>query len=143
MRVIITARHMNLTTPLREHAEEKLGRSLMRVFDKPAAKIEIELVDLGEMKDNQSKECRVSVFMPRGRSINITEIDDDMYKAIDLARDRLIEQVKRERGRQRHASRNRKDAARERLETAIHSLTAEPEDWEAELREYEQSTSVA
>ena len=77
----------------------------MRVFDKPAAKIEIELVDLGEMKDKQSKERRVSVFMPRGRSINITEIDDDMYKAIDLARDRLIEQVKRERGRQRHASR--------------------------------------
>ena len=66
MRVIITARHMNLTTPLREHAEEKLGRSLMKVFDKPAAKIEIELVDLGEMKDKQSKECRVSVFMPRG-----------------------------------------------------------------------------
>ena len=139
MRVIVKGRHMDLTPSLKAHAEEKLGQSLMRIFDRPAAKIEIELSDLGHVTGRNSNECRVSVFIPHGRAINITEIDDNMYKAIDLARDRLIEQVKREQGRKRHVSRTRKEAAKLRDQTARELMTSDHEQWEDEVAEYEHS----
>jgi ribosomal subunit interface protein len=139
MRVIVKGRHFNLTPAVKEHAEEKLGKTLMKIFDRPAAKIEIDLGFLGENKGEKTHECHVSVFMPHGRPINIREVDDNIYKAIDLARDRLIEQVKREQGRKRHTSRIRKEAAQMRDDTAKSQLTVKPEAWEEEVAEYEHS----
>ena len=140
MKVIVKARHMNLTQSLKGHAEDKLGKALMRVFDRPAAKIEIELSDLGQTKDKSNKECRVTVFMPKGKTIVIVEAADDMYKAVDLAHDRLLLSVKRERERKRDASRDRKSAAEERDRLARGALTGGEEPWEAEVRMYEAST---
>ena len=141
MRVIVKARHFNLTKSLRLHAEEKLGDSLMRIFDRPSAKIEIELSSIGEIKDGENKECRVQVFMPHGKAINITEIDDDMYKAIDLAHDRLLTQVKRQQSKRRNTAKFRKEAQRRRNQTARGVLTSSPEQWELELAEFNSSTS--
>lgn len=139
MQVIVKARHMNLTAALKAHAEAKLGEPVMRIFDRPAAKLEVELSQLGD-KDGETMECRVTVFMPKGRTITITEVCDNMYKAIDLAHDRLLEQVKRERGRKTDTKRRRREALREREQTAKESLTAGTEPWEQEVAEYEQST---
>ena len=136
MRVILKARHINLTNSLRNHAQEKLGNSLMRIFDRPAAKIEIELTSLGKFKNGEHQECRVQVFMPKGKAINITEIDDDMHKAIDLAHDRLLNQVKRQRGKRNGNSKARKEAKKERDALAWRELTSSPERWEIELAEY-------
>jgi len=136
MRVIVKSRHINLTNSLRLHAQEKLGNSLMRIFDKPAAKIEIELTSLGQFKNGENQECRVQVFMPHGKAINITEIDDDMFKAIDLAHDRLLTQVKRQQDKKSNNSRARKSAERQRNKLAWRELTSKPEIWELELREY-------
>jgi putative sigma-54 modulation protein len=140
MRVIVKARHMNLTPSLREHAEEKLGKALMRIFDRPAAQIEIELNDIGNVRDGANKECRVTVFMPRGKTINIVEIDDDMYKAIDLAHDRVLQQVKRQRERRRNMTQQRKSAERSRARTARDSLTVAMEPWEREVEEFERAS---
>ena len=136
MRVIVKARHFNLTKSLRLHAQEKLGDSLARILDRPSAKIEIELSSIGEIKNGENKECRVQVFMPHGKAINITEIDDDMHKAIDLAHDRLLNQVKRERSKKNNNSRARKSAERHRNTMAWRELTSKPERWEIELEEY-------
>ena len=140
MRVIVKARHFNLTKSLRLHAQEKLGDSLKRIFDRPSAKIEIELSSIGQFSDGENKECRVQVFMPHGKAINITEIDDDMYKAIDLAHDRLLNQVKRQQSKRRNTARSRKEAQRMRNQTARGVLTSQPEEWEIELEEYNNST---
>ena len=136
MQVIVKARHMNLTDSLRAHASEKLGNSVIRVFDRPAAKIEIELSELA-VKDGADKECRVTVFVPRGKAITITEIGDDMYTAIDLAHDRLLMTVKRERDRRGNIHQRRRAAERERLQIMREELTAGSEPWELELAEYE------
>ena len=136
MRVIVKARHMNLTKSLKMHAQEKLGESLMKIFDRPAAKIEIELSSLGKYKNGEHQECRIQVFMPHGKAINITEIDDNMFKAIDLAHDRLLTQVKRQQSKRRKIAQNRKAAQRMRNNTARGSLTVGPELWELELQEY-------
>ena len=139
MKVIVKARHMSLTPALREHAEEKLGNHMMRIFDSPAATVEIELSDLGKAKDGKDKECRITVTMPKANTIVISEIENDMYKAIDLAQDRLLHQVKRERGRRNDTSKRQKSAQKHRLETARASLTVPREQWEKEVMEYERS----
>ena len=138
MKVIVKARHMDLTDAMRVHAEEKLGQALMRIFDRPAAKIEIELSDLGHVRAG-SKECRVVVHMPGGKSITISELDDDLYSAINLAHDRLLEQVKRAQGKRRHNHRNRLSHQEERRRTARNSMTSNHELWEMELQEFEHS----
>ena len=136
MKVIVKARHMNLTRSLRAHADEKLGAAVARIFDRPAVKIEIELSDLGHVVGG-TKECRVTVHMPHGKPIVISEIHEDLYSAINLAHDRLLETVKRERGRRRRSSRNRKEIERRKADTARANLTTAPEAWESEVQEYE------
>lgn len=134
MQVIVKGRHIELTPAIKAHAEDKLGKAIMRVFDRPAAKVEIELSDLGNMRDGLNKECRVTVFMPKGKAINISEVSDDMYKAIDLAHDRLLLQVKRARSKKVATTRDRKGAAEARAQTARDTLTSNPESWEEDLQ---------
>lgn len=142
MRVIVKARHFELTPALKAHAEDKLGKALTRIFDRPAAQIEIELSDIGNVRDGANKECRVTVFVPKGKTINIVEIDDNMYKAIDLAHDRILQQVKRERGKRRNTTSMRKNAVKERNQTARESLTVKPEAWEEEVAEFEEEQAT-
>ncbi|MEM6533435.1 MAG: ribosome-associated translation inhibitor RaiA [Myxococcota bacterium] len=143
MQVIVKARHTSLTPALRAHAEEKLGDAVMRIFDRPAAKIEIELSEI-VAKNGEDKECRVTVFMPKGRTVCITEIDDDMYKAIDLAQDRLLQQIKRARGRTKGTTRARKAARSERMKTMRENLSVADEGaaWKNEVEEYERSAAT-
>jgi len=137
MRVIVKGRHMNLSASLKAHAEEKLGKAITRIFDGPAGTVEIELNDVGNVRDGKDKECRITVQMPHGKSINITEVDDDMYKAIDLAHDRLLNEVKRERDKRLDKSPSRKAAEKQRNATARDALTVAPEQWEREVAEFE------
>ncbi len=137
MRVIIKARHMDLTPALHEHAEQKLGKALMRIIDKPAVRTEIELNTIGNVRDGKDKECRVTVIIPKAKPINIVEVAEDMYKAIDLAHDRLLEQVKREQARRVNPSARRKAAERGRAATAREVLTTSPEPWEEEVQQFE------
>ena len=141
MRVIVKARHMDLTPALREHAEDKLGKALMRIIDKPSVRVEIELNTMGNVRDGKDKECRVTVMVPRGKVINIVEVEEDMYKAIDLAHDRLLEQVKRERDRKQNPSSRRKAAKRVRAATARSNLTSGAEPWEMEVQQFEAASS--
>jgi len=143
MKVIVKARHMTLTPALKGHAEDKLGKAIMRIFDRPALKLEIELGELGHTKDGLNKECRVTISMPKGKTINISEVSDDMYKAIDLTHDRMLTQVKRQRDKKRVTGRSRKVAEKDRETTARKSLTSEREDWEQEVQEFESSTAGA
>lgn len=143
MKVILKGRHMALTPALRAHAEAKLSAAVARVFDRPAARIEIDLCDLGHTQNGADKECRISVFMPRGPTLIICETDDNMYKAIDLAHDRLIVQLVRARGKKNCVTRVRKMAVRRRDNVASQTLSAGTEPWELEVQEYEQATAHA
>ncbi len=102
MHVIVKARHMNLTQALRSYAEEKLGASLRKIADSDAMHLLVELDDLGQLHRHESnKACRIHVYMPRHRPLILNEVDSNMYKAIDLAHDRILTLVKRELERSR------------------------------------------
>ena len=143
MKVIVKGRHVNLTPSLKAHAEDKLGKAFMRIFDRPAVQLEIELGERAQTKDGVNKECRVTAFMPKGKTINIHEVADDMYKAIDLAHDRLMEQVKRQRSKKRDTTRDKKSAEAARAKEARDGMTTSPEKWEEEVEEFESSTAEA
>ena len=141
MQVIVKARHMNLTPALRAYAEKKLGASVMRIFDKPAAKLEIELGALAHSQDGNVHECRITAFLPKAKTIHIVESADDMYKAIDNAHDRLLEDVKRQRGKVKRVARHRKDLSRKRMAKADSDGRDKPL-WEREVFQYERSMSA-
>lgn len=143
MQVNVSARHMSLTPALYAHAEEKLGQALMHIFDRPNTRVKIELGALGHTHKREDKTCRVVVSMPKGKVVVISETDDDMYKAINLAHDRVLERVKRERGRVVRPTRTRKLARAARASIARQTLSTQPETWEQELRQYERSTARA
>ncbi|MCK5689169.1 ribosome-associated translation inhibitor RaiA [Myxococcota bacterium] len=143
MKVIVKSRHVDLTPSLKAHAEHKLSDAVARIFDKPAAKIEIELSKSGNTKTGEDQECKVTVFMPKNKTINISEVSDDMYKAIDLAQDRLLHQIKRQQEKKIDSQRDRKGAQRDRNETAHSQLGAEDEPWEKEVEEFEAEKSNA
>lgn len=136
MRVIVKGRHMSLTPALKSHAEDKLSKAIMRIFDRPATQVEIELNEIGNVRDGKDKECRVTVRIPGGKTINITEIDDDMYKAIDLAHDRIITQVKRESEKRQRRSKSRKAAEERRATIARKTLTSYSEPRHGGARHY-------
>ena len=139
MQLIVKARHMDLTEALKEHAEKKIGDAISRLVDRPALKLEIELIDLGATKDNNNKECHVTVSLPRIKTIVISEVDDNMYKAIDLCHDRLIHQIKRELGKKQDTADARRGKQKAREMAAEASMTSAPEKWEREVEQFENS----
>lgn len=135
MKVIVKARHMKMTDALHSYVEKKLIEPLRHVNDSPDTKVEVELCDEGS-----HKECRVHVHIAGVEPVNIHESSTDMYTAIDTAEARTLVQVKRHRDRMRHGHHRAKQAANERHATARAGMTTEPEVWESEVREFEQSS---
>lgn len=101
MQLIVKGRHMQLSESLKQYVDEKIGKHVERVLNHPAIKVEVELADLLGNKGGTDKECRITLAVPKGKAICITEVADDMYKAIDSAKDRLARQLKREREKRR------------------------------------------
>ncbi len=99
MKTIIRAQGMDLTPALKQHAEQKLEQAIAKLVAGEAVRLTVELRLSSNARDNVDKECHVTCSMPSMKPVNITEVSDDMYKAIDLAEDRLVRQVKRLRGR--------------------------------------------
>ncbi len=95
MKVNVRGVHLTLTDALKRHVEEHLVGPIERIYDSEAAEIEIHLRDVNGPKGGNDKECSVTVRVPHGASIHVTEVSDDIYKSIDLARDRVANSTKR------------------------------------------------
>jgi putative sigma-54 modulation protein len=96
MKSILKGVHVNLGPRLKEHVETHLVQQIASFYNDEAAEIEIHLRDNNGPKRGNDRECSVTFRMPGSSSIHVTEISDDMYKSIDLARDRLERLIKRE-----------------------------------------------
>jgi putative sigma-54 modulation protein len=95
MKVNVRGVHLTLTDALKRHVDKHLIEPLERFFDSEAAEIEIHLRDINGPKGGKDKECSVTVRMPRGASIHVSEVSEDIYKSVDLARDRVERSTKR------------------------------------------------
>lgn len=95
MKVNLRGVHLTLTDAIKQHVQTHLVDHIKRFYDSEAADLEIHLRDSNGPKGGRDKECSVTVRFPHGPSIHITEVSEDIYKSIDLARDRVEKGAKR------------------------------------------------
>jgi ribosomal subunit interface protein len=95
MKLIVQGKQMRASARLRQYAEEHLVRPLSRFYDNEAAELRVE-VGLGNGNRGESKECHLTLHMPRAKTIQIEESTPDLYSSLDLAADRMMRVVKKE-----------------------------------------------
>jgi ribosomal subunit interface protein len=95
MKVILRGVHLTLTDAIKQHVQTHLVEHLKRLHDSEAVELEIHLRDTNGTKGGLDKECSVTLRLPHGHPIHVTELSEDIYKSIDLARDRVENSAKR------------------------------------------------
>ena len=96
MKVNVRGVQLELTEAMKAHVQSHLVDPIEHFYDSEAAEIEIHLRDTNGPKGGNDMECSVSVRVPHGQTIHVTEVSDDIYKSIDLARDRVEKAAKRQ-----------------------------------------------
>ncbi len=105
MKVLMRGVHLSLTDGLKVYVQEHLVDHIERLCDdQEASEIDISLVDTNGPKGGVVKECRVTVRLPGLSSIHVTETAETLHQAIDAARDRMENTLKRTLERRRDAS---------------------------------------
>ncbi|HYH97384.1 ribosome hibernation-promoting factor, HPF/YfiA family [Hyalangium sp.] len=96
MKVLMRGVHLSLTDGLKAYVQEHLVDHIERLCDdQEASEIDVSLVDINGPKGGVDKECRVTVRMPGLAAIHVTETSETLHQAVDAARDRLENALKR------------------------------------------------
>lgn len=92
MKIIVSARHFDLTDALREHAEQKL-ETLKKYFDQV---IEVDLVlRVDEHKNHAQNQFAEATLWANGAVLHGEAAGHDMYQVIQAVVDKLERQLKR------------------------------------------------
>jgi ribosome-associated translation inhibitor RaiA len=105
MRVSIHAHHLALPPNVASFLRKHVTVPLARLFDHPAAELSVHLGDARPRKGGVDQECRISFRMPGTRTMHVESVDDDLFKALLAASDRLKRLVRRELEKMRSPSR--------------------------------------
>ena len=93
MQVKVTGRHMTVTDPTREYAEEKFGR-IAKIYDAEPIVAEVVL----DVRKNRSRPDRFTAEVTvrlKGHVVRAEETSTDMHAAIDLAADKAETQMRK------------------------------------------------
>jgi putative sigma-54 modulation protein len=103
--MIVKGRHMAVTPALQEHAEEKIGK-VARIVDHMLKEAEVELYVEKNPSIENNQVAEVTIWT-KGPVVRAKEASTDMYAAIDMAADKLRNQLRRVKGKMvdRHHSR--------------------------------------
>lgn len=88
MHVYLTARHIGLTDAIRAHVETQLVDAVRSHTSLKVNRMQVQLDQQGDRGNNFL--CHVELELPGHHNINIREAADDLYAAIDVAKDRLL-----------------------------------------------------
>ncbi|MDH4140500.1 MAG: ribosome-associated translation inhibitor RaiA [Coriobacteriia bacterium] len=97
MRMIVKGRHMVVTDPIREYAEEKIGK-ITKILDGDHMTSEVELYVEKNPSIENSQVAEVTVWT-KGPVIRAKEAAPDMFAAIDLASEKLERQFRKYKGK--------------------------------------------
>lgn len=86
---------MSLTRGQKEMVREQLLLPLSRIAEDDAAQLEVHLCDTNGPKGGLDKECRVTLHLKSLPSLHVSERSENLYKSIQLARDRMMRTAKR------------------------------------------------
>lgn len=98
MNMNIKGRHMAVTPPIHDYAEEKIGRT-SKILDQDTMTVEVELYVEKNPSIENNQVAEVTVWTKRGRVIRAKEASTDMYAAIDLVSDKLERQFRKYKGK--------------------------------------------
>lgn len=116
MVVYFVVRHLELTDVLRAYVENHLIDPIRR-YDGPVRRVEVQLFPEGEKGNHFA--CHVLVDMKGGHAINVREIQDSIFAAIDVAKDRVTTALAERRDRLLTLRRHPKKYSLERLGVAL------------------------
>jgi len=97
MQLIVKGRRMAVTDPIREYAEEKIGR-VAKIIDGEHMQTEVELWVEKNPSIENNQVAEVTVWT-KGPVIRAKEAAPDMYAAIDLVSDKLERQFRKFKGK--------------------------------------------
>ena len=92
----VHGQNMDITEALHEYVADKMLEPLKRLIDDPSAKLEVRLKALSHAKNGKNHEVHAHFSAPQQMHFDVTEIDEDMYRAVDVAHHRLVEAVRRQ-----------------------------------------------
>lgn len=93
MQITVTGRHMAVSDPIREYAEEKFGR-VGKITDHDTMTAEVVL-HVEKNPSNPNRDVAEVTLHMKGMVVRAEEAAPDMYAAIDLASDKLERQLRR------------------------------------------------
>jgi putative sigma-54 modulation protein len=105
MKLVIHAHHLTLPPDLLVFLQKHVTRPLARVFDDPAAELALHLDDVRPRRGGVDRSCRLSFRMPGTRKLHVESVQEDLYKALLDASERLRRLMRRELDKMRSPSR--------------------------------------
>lgn len=105
MRLTIHAHHAVLPKDLTTFLSKHVTRPLARIYDDPAAELAVHLDDSRPQKGGVDQACRLSFRMPGARTIHVESMQDDLYKALLDAADRVKRHVRKQVDKMRASTR--------------------------------------
>ena len=117
MHVYLAGRHFELTDAIRDHVERKIVEPLRNHTGMNIPRVEIQLEP--ETDRGAKIACHVRVELKGQKEINIREVDNDLFAAIDLASGRVITALTEHRDRLLTLSRHPKKYSLDRIARAL------------------------
>jgi putative sigma-54 modulation protein len=112
MKIQVKGRHVVVTDPLREYAEEKLARLHRLLNERHIDDVTLVELDLIVEKSHPSGESQIAeaTIFTRGPVLRARESSSDMYAAIDLVSEKLQRRVKKYHDKLQHKALRRHPA---------------------------------
>lgn len=111
MHITIKATHMDLTDAIRSYVEEKVAM-LEKVLDAndTTIRVDVEVETLGDQhSDGATSRAEINLHVG-GTTYRSTQEHGDLYAAIDMVKDEMLEQLTRAKDKQ--ATRSKQEGAR-------------------------------
>ncbi len=105
MKIVIHGHHLALPADVGSFLRKHVLRSLARLHDSPAAELTVKFADTRPNKGGVDRTCRLTLRLPGTRTLHVESVQEDAYKALLDAADRLKRLVKREVEKMRSPSR--------------------------------------
>jgi len=103
MHIKIHTHQLDMSDPLRTYAESHIADAIRKTFKRQAATLDIEFSDA---VGGRERACKVTFFVPHGKTLVATAQDPNPYAAVDLVAEKIAREVRRYKEKRLDATRH-------------------------------------
>jgi ribosome-associated translation inhibitor RaiA len=104
MRILIHGHHLSLPADTSRFLNKHVALPIARLYDSPAAELTVWFEDERSRRGGVDRRCRMAFRMPHIRTLQLSSLQDDPYKAMLDAASRLKLLIRREVAKRRSPS---------------------------------------